>query len=146
MSAGPTVYDRAHIGNARPVVVFDVLYRLLRHVYGQDHVTYVRNFTDVDDRIIERAVATKASDETLEDATRRITNETIGWYHDDMDALGALRPDHEPRCTEMIPQMVEMTQALIDKGHAYEAEGHVLFAVESYSQTTGAFPAGRSMT
>ena len=99
---GPTVYDRAHIGNARPVVVFDVLYRLLRHVYGPDYVTYARNFTDVDDRIIERAVKTKGADETLEVATRRITNETIAWYHEDMDALGALRPDVEPRCTEMI--------------------------------------------
>jgi len=131
---GPTVYDRAHIGNARPVVVFDVLFRLLRHVYGADAVTYVRNFTDVDDRIIERAVATKGAAETLEAATRRITDETIGWYHEDMDALGALRPDHEPRCTEMIPQMVAMTEALIAKGHAYAAEGHVLFAVESYTE------------
>ena len=131
---GPTVYDRAHIGNARPVVVFDVLFRLLRHVYGPDHVTYVRNFTDVDDRIIERAVETKSADETLEAATRRITDETIDWYHEDMDALGALRPTHEPRCTETIPQMVTMIEALIDKGHAYEAEGHVLFAVESYSR------------
>ena len=98
---GPTVYDRAHIGNARPVVVFDVLYRLLRHVYGESYVTYARNFTDVDDRIIERAVQTKGADETLEAATRRITDETIAWYHEDMDALGALRPDVEPRCTEM---------------------------------------------
>ncbi len=129
---GPTVYDRAHIGNARPVVVFDVLYRLLRRIFGADHVTYARNFTDVDDRIIEKAVATKAADETLEDATKRITNETIGWYHEDMDALGALRPDVEPRCTEMIPQMVEMTEALIDRGHAYAAENHVLFSVESH--------------
>ena len=128
---GPTVYDRAHVGNARPVVVFDVLYRLLRHTYGAGAVTYVRNFTDVDDRIIERAVSTKSDAETLESATRRITNETIGWYHEDMDALGALRPDHEPRCTEMIPQMVAMIEALIDKGHAYAAEGHALFAVDT---------------
>ena len=129
---GPTVYDRAHIGNARPVVVFDVLYRLLRHVYGADHVTYARNFTDVDDKIIEKAVAVHSAGETLEDATRRVTNETIDWYHQDMDALGALRPDHEPRCTEFIEPMVKMTEELIVKGHAYAAKGHVLFAVESY--------------
>ena len=129
---GPTVYDRAHIGNARPVVVFDVLYRLLRHVYGPDHVTYVRNFTDVDDRIIARAQETQRPGESLEDACRRLTDETIGWYHEDMDALGALRPTDEPRCTEYIPQMVEMTAELIRRGHAYEAEGHVLFAVDSY--------------
>lgn len=133
---GPTVYDRAHIGNARPVVVFDVLYRLLRHVYGEDAVTYVRNFTDVDDRIIEKAVATKGADETLEAATRRITDETIRWYHEDMDALGALRPDHEPRCTDprMMTAMVVMSQELIDKGYAYAAEGHVLFSVEAYEK------------
>ena len=131
---GPTVYDRAHIGNARPVVVFDVLYRLLRHEYGADHVTYVRNFTDVDDRIIARAQETLREGETLEAATRRITDETIGWYHEDMGALGALPPSHEPRCTEYIPQMVEMTAELIRKGHAYEAEGHVLFAVDSYDR------------
>ncbi|MFK7945280.1 MAG: cysteine--tRNA ligase, partial [Paracoccaceae bacterium] len=113
---GPTVYARAHIGNARPVVVFDVLYRLLRHQFGTDAVTYVRNFTDVDDRIIESAVAVKGAGESLEAATKRITDETIGWYHDDMDALGALRPDHEPRCTEFIAPMVAMSQDLIDKG------------------------------
>ena len=140
---GPTVYDRAHIGNARPVVVFDVLCRLLRHVYGADFVTYVRNFTDVDDRIIDKAVATKGAGETLEAATRRITDETIRWYHEDMDALGALRPDQEPRCTEFIAPMVAMTEDLIAKGHAYEADGHVLFAVESY-QNYGAL-SGRSV-
>lgn len=129
---GPTVYDRAHIGNARPVVIFDVLYRLFRHVEGEERVTYVRNFTDIDDKIITRAQEVRAEDETLEAATTRITDETIGWYHDDMDALGALRPDHEPRCTEYIPEMVTMIEELITKGHAYAAEGHVLFAVDSY--------------
>ena len=119
---GPTVYDRAHIGNARPVVVFDVLYRLLRHEYGAEHVTYARNFTDVDDKINAKAAETGRS-------IREITDETIGWYHEDMDALGALRPDHEPRATEYIAQMVTMIEDLIVKGHAYEAEGHVLFAV-----------------
>jgi len=122
---GPTVYDRAHLGNARPVVVFDVLYRLLRHVYGVDHVTYVRNFTDVDDKINARAAKTGRP-------IGEITDETIGWFLDDMGALGALAPDEMPRATEFIPQMVAMIGDLIASGHAYEAEGHVLFAVESY--------------
>jgi cysteinyl-tRNA synthetase len=131
---GPTVYDRAHLGNARPVVVFDVLYRLLRHVYGPDHVTYVRNFTDVDDKINAAALARKEAGAagTLEALIRERTEETIGWYHADMDALGALRPTHEPRATEYIDQMKAMIAALIARGHAYEAEGHVLFDVRSY--------------
>ncbi|WP_284163318.1 cysteine--tRNA ligase [Frigidibacter sp. SD6-1] len=133
---GPTVYDRAHLGNARPVIVFDVLYRLLRHVYGAGHVTYVRNFTDVDDRINETAQNRKAAGAagTLEELIRERSNETIRWYHDDMDALGALRPDHEPRATEFIPQMVAMIEGLIASGHAYEKEGHVLFRVRSYAE------------
>ncbi|VDC30838.1 cysteine--tRNA ligase [Pseudogemmobacter humi] len=122
---GPTVYDRAHIGNARPVVVFDTLFRLLRHVYGRDGVTYVRNFTDVDDKINARAADTGRP-------IRDITDETIGWFHDDMDALGALRPTHEPRATEYIGAMIAMIESLIAKGHAYAAEGHVLFRVRSY--------------
>ena len=122
---GPTVYDRAHLGNARPVLVFDVLVRLLHHVYGRDHVTYVRNFTDVDDKINARAAETGRS-------IREITEETIGWYHDDMDALGAQRPDHEPRATDYITQMVAMIERLIESNHAYAAEGHVLFDVRSY--------------
>ena len=100
---GPTVYDRAHLGNARPVVVFDVLFRLLRQVYGADAVTYVRNFTDVDDKINATAQARKAAGDarSLEALIRERTEETIGWYHADMDALGALRPTVEPRATEM---------------------------------------------
>jgi cysteinyl-tRNA synthetase len=131
---GPTVYDRAHLGNARPVVVFDVLNRLLRHVYGADHVTYVRNFTDVDDKINAEALRRQqaGSPGSLEDLIRQRTEETIAWYHADMDALGALRPDHEPRATEWIGAMVAMTADLIAKGHAYEAAGHVLFRVRSY--------------
>ncbi len=121
---GPTVYDRAHLGNARNVLMFDVLFRLFRHVYGEDHVTYVRNFTDVDDKINARAAETGRP-------IRDITDETIGWYHADMDALGALRPTHEPRATEYIQQMIDMISDLIEKGHAYEAEGHVLFAVST---------------
>jgi cysteinyl-tRNA synthetase len=131
---GPTVYDRAHLGNARPVVVFDVLYRLLRHVYGEGHVTYVRNFTDVDDKINDAALARKQAGDprSLEALIRERTDETIAWYHADMDALGALRPDHEPRATEWIAPMIAMTADLIAKGHAYVAAGHVLFRVRSY--------------
>ncbi|MBW6417103.1 cysteine--tRNA ligase [Celeribacter sp. PS-C1] len=122
---GPTVYDRAHIGNARPVIVFDVLYRLLRHVYGPDHVTYVRNFTDVDDKINARAAESGRS-------IREITDETTQWYLDDMRAVGAMDPDQMPRATEFIGAMISMIEGLIANGHAYTAEGHVLFSVESY--------------
>ena len=133
---GPTVYDRAHLGNARPVLVFDVLYRLLRHVYGADHVTYARNFTDVDDKINAEALRRQKAGApgTLEDLIHERTEETIAWYHADMDALGALRPDHEPRATAFIGQMVAMIEGLVAKGHAYAAEGHVLFRVRSYAQ------------
>ncbi|TNE66362.1 MAG: cysteine--tRNA ligase [Rhodobacteraceae bacterium] len=122
---GPTVYDRAHIGNARPVIVFDVLYRLLRHVYGPEHVTYVRNFTDVDDKINARAAESGRS-------IREITDETTQWYLDDMRAVGAMDPDQMPRATEFIGAMITMIEGLIAGGHAYAAEGHVLFSVESY--------------
>ncbi|MFN4153351.1 MAG: cysteine--tRNA ligase [Paracoccaceae bacterium] len=124
---GPTVYDRAHLGNARPVVVFDVLFRLLRHVYGAQAVTYVRNFTDVDDKINAKAAQTGR-------AIRDITDETIQWYHADMDALGALRPTHEPRATEFIGAMIAMIEGLVARGHAYAREGHVLFRVRSYAE------------
>ncbi len=131
---GPTVYDRAHLGNGRPVVVFDTLYRLLRHVYGADHVTYVRNFTDVDDKINATALARKTAGDprSMEALIAERTEETIGWYHADMDALGALRPDHEPRATEYIGPMVAMIEGLIAGGHAYAVSGHVLFRVRSY--------------
>jgi len=131
---GPTVYDRAHLGNARPVVVFDVLYRLLRHVYGSGAVTYARNFTDLDDKINDRARQMQAAGDgrDLNAIIRTLTDETIAWYHADMDALGALRPTHEPRATEYIGQMIAMTAALVDKGCAYAAEGHVLFDVRAY--------------
>ena len=133
---GPTVYDRAHLGNARPVVVFDVLYRLLRHVYGADHVTYVRNFTDVDDKINATALQRKeaGAEGTLEELVHERSDETIGWYLQDMGALGALEPDEMPRATEFIGSMIAMIEDLIAKGHAYEADGHVLFAVESYKK------------
>jgi len=119
---GPTVYDYAHIGNARPIVVFDVLYRLLRTLYPR--VTYARNITDIEDKIIERA---KANGESIGDLTRR-TGEV---FAADMAALGALLPDVQPRATEHIPQMVEMIGTLVGNGHAYAADGHVLFNVPS---------------
>jgi cysteinyl-tRNA synthetase len=142
---GPTVYDRAHLGNARPVLVFDVLYRLLRHVYGDAHVTYVRNFTDVDDKINASALARQQAGDTrpLEALIAERTEETIAWYHADMDALGALRPNHEPRATGFIAPMVAMIEKLIASGHAYEARGHVLFRVRAY-QNYGAL-SGRSV-
>ena len=123
---GPTVYDRAHIGNARNVIMFDVLFRLLRTVYGVDHVTFVRNFTDVDDKINARAAE---SGRSIGD----ITAETTQWYLDDMAALGNLDPTHTPRATYYITQMIDMISGLIDNGHAYAAEGHVLFSVSSYA-------------
>ena len=143
---GPTVYDRAHLGNARPVVVFDVLYRLLRQVYGAAHVTYVRNFTDVDDKINATALARKEAGApgSLEQLVAERTEETIGWYLNDMGKLGALEPDHMPRATQYIGQMVAMIEDLIAKGHAYAAEGHVLFAVDSWKQHYGAL-SGRSV-
>jgi cysteinyl-tRNA synthetase len=133
---GPTVYDRAHLGNARPVLVFDVLYRLLRHTYGADHVTYVRNFTDVDDKINATALARQqaGAQGTMEELIAERTEETIGWYHADMDALGALRPDFEPRATQYIDQMVTMISQLVAEGYAYENDGHVLFRVRKYAQ------------
>ncbi|WP_422367747.1 cysteine--tRNA ligase [Pelagibius sp.] len=121
---GPTVYDFAHIGNARPVVVFDVLFRLLRHIYGAEQVTYARNITDVEDKIIEAA---DKSGEPIEAITTRTTKA----YQDDMAALGALNPTVQPRATEHIGQMIAMMETLVEKGHAYAAEGHVLFAVAS---------------
>ena len=124
---GPTVYDRAHIGNARPVIVFDTLFRLLRHVYGPDHVTYVRNFTDVDDKINARAAEEGRP-------IREITDETTRWYLEDMAAVGALEPTKMPRATDWIGEMIAMGEALIEKGHAYVAEGHVLFRVRSYKE------------
>ncbi|SHE30970.1 cysteinyl-tRNA synthetase [Litoreibacter ascidiaceicola] len=122
---GPTVYERAHLGNARPVLVFDMLYRLLRHEYGVENVRYVRNFTDVDDKINARAAETGRP-------ISEITDETIGWFLDDMGALGALEPTDTPRATQYIAPMIAMIEDLIAKGHAYAAEGHVLFKVRSY--------------
>ena len=127
---GPTVYDFAHIGNARPVIVFDVLYRLLRHIYGPEHVTYVRNITDVDDKINARA-AQDYPDLPLNEAIRRVTDKTEAQFHADMAALGALDPTVEPRATEHIEQMKAMIERLVENGCAYVAEDHVLFHVAS---------------
>ena len=120
---GPTVYDLAHVGNARPVVVFDVLYRLLKNIYPK--VTYVRNITDVDDKINARAI------ETGEDI-RSITERTAEVFKKDMSSLNALEPVVEPRATDHIPEMIDMIRVLLEKEHAYEAEGHVLFSVSSW--------------
>lgn len=131
---GPTVYDRAHIGNARTLTVFDVLTRLLRRLFAR--VTYVRNITDVDDKINDRA---RAEGETIEAVTARTTAQ----FHADMAALGNLPPDREPRATEHIAEMIVLIEWLIERGYAYAAEGHVLFAVaafESYGKLSGRSP------
>ncbi len=127
---GPTVYDYAHIGNARPAIVFDVLFRLLRHVYGEKHVTYVRNITDVDDKINARA-AQEYPQLPLNEAIRQVTEKTNKQYQADVAALGCLAPTHQPRATENIAEMVTMIAQLIAAGHAYAAEGHVLYDVSS---------------
>ncbi|WP_159593688.1 cysteine--tRNA ligase [Chelativorans xinjiangense] len=140
---GPTVYDFAHIGNARPVIVFDVLFRLLRHLYGEDGVTYVRNITDVDDKINARALRDygaeiEAGRLSLNEAIRRVTEKTAGQFHADVAALGCLPPSVEPRATEFVlpradgkTDMVDLIQRLIDRGHAYEAKGEILFDTAS---------------
>jgi cysteinyl-tRNA synthetase len=127
---GPTVYDFAHIGNARPVIVFDVLFRLLRHLYGADHVTYVRNITDVDDKIIARA-AEEYPGLPLNEAIRRLTETTDRQFHEDVAALGCLPPTVEPRATEHIEEMKTLIERLVAQGCAYVAEEHVLFSVPS---------------
>jgi cysteinyl-tRNA synthetase len=140
---GPTVYDFAHIGNARPVIVFDVLFRLLRHLYGGAHVTYVRNITDVDDKINARALRDfgaeiSAGTLTLNEAIRRVTEKTADQFHKDVAALGCLPPTVEPRATEFVQprpdgktDMIGLIQSLIRRGHAYEAGGEVLFDTAS---------------
>lgn len=124
-ACGPTVYDRAHLGNARAAVVYDLLFRILDEVYTK--VSYVRNITDVDDKII---AACKIGGRTASDLTAEMTKH----YHEDMDALNCLRPTHEPKATEYIPQMIEMIEALIKGGHAYENAGHVLFDTHSFKE------------
>lgn len=121
---GPTVYDHAHLGNGKTPVSYDVLFRLLRHVYGAEHVTYVSNITDVDDKILKKHKDTGRP-------IREITEETYNWYIEDMKKLNNLEPNYRPRATDYINEMIELVKRLMDNGHAYEAEGHVLFDVES---------------
>jgi cysteinyl-tRNA synthetase len=134
---GPTVYDFAHIGNARPVIVFDVLFRLLRHIYGENHVTYVRNITDVDDKINDRA-ARDFPGVPLNEAIRKVTEKTANQFHTEVAALGCLTPTFEPRATDFVlpradgkTDMVTLIKELIARGHAYEAGGEVLFDTAS---------------
>ncbi|MEO6609783.1 MAG: cysteine--tRNA ligase [Aestuariivirga sp.] len=136
---GPTVYDFAHIGNARPVIVFDVLYRLLRHLYGANHVTYVRNITDVDDKINARALR-DFPNLPLNDAIARVTEKTANQFQADVKALGCLEPTVQPRATDNIAGMITMISTLIKNGHAYEAAGEVLFnvaAMKDYGKLSG---------
>lgn len=134
---GPTVYDFAHIGNARPVIVFDVLFRLLRHLHGEEHVTYARNVTDVDDKINKRAFERWNRQGSLTAEIRALTDGTLAQFHADIDALGTLRPTYEPRATDFVCNaeqpldMVRVIEKLIANGNAYEAQGHVLFHVPS---------------
>jgi cysteinyl-tRNA synthetase len=127
---GPTVYDFAHIGNARPVIVFDVLFRLLRHIYGEAHVTYARNITDVDDKINARALRDHPG-LPLNEAIRLVTEKTETQYHEDVALLGNLEPTVEPRATDNIAEMIEIIGRLIGNGHAYVAKGEVLFDTKS---------------
>ncbi|MGE8944153.1 cysteine--tRNA ligase [Leptospira interrogans] len=127
---GPTVYDYAHIGNARPVIVFDVLFRLLRHTFGAAHVTYARNITDVDDKINARA-AQEYPNLPLNEAIREVTTKTERQFHEDIAALGVLPPSVEPRATEHIAEMKRLIEELVARGYAYVGEGHVLFDVNA---------------
>jgi cysteinyl-tRNA synthetase len=136
---GPTVYDFAHIGNARPVIVFDVLFRLLRHLYGEDHVTYVRNITDVDDKINARA-ARDYPGLPLNEAIGKVTALTEKQFHEDVDALNALRPTVEPRATEHIAEMREIIEKLVRDGFAYVEQDHVLFSPQAMNAANSALP------
>ena len=138
-ACGPTVYDFAHIGNGRAAIVFDLLFRVLRHVYGPDHVTYVRNITDVDDKINARALR-DFPDLPLNEAIRKVTETTAAQFQKDVAALGCLEPTVQPRATDNIDEMQRLIGALIQRGHAYEAGSEVLFAVDSmpdYGQLSG---------
>ena len=130
---GPTVYDYAHIGNVRPVIVFDTLFRVMRYSYGTENVTYVRNITDVDDKIIDIA---NSNNEDISELTKRVTN----YFHKDAAYVGAMKPTIEPRATDHIDEMIKMIENLIDKGFAYEVDGNVLFSsakFERYGKLSG---------
>jgi cysteinyl-tRNA synthetase len=138
-ACGPTVYDFAHIGNGRMAIVFDLLFRVLQHTYGAGHVTYVRNITDVDDKINARALRDHP-DLPLNEAIRKVTETTAAQYQKDVTALGCLEPSVQPRATDNIDEMQKLIGSLIQRGHAYEAGGEVLFAVDSmpdYGQLSG---------
>ena len=124
---GPTVYDYPHVGNARPVIVFDILFRILQNIYGTEHVTYVRNITDVDDKIIN------ASQENNEDINE-LTSRTINYFHADAKYIGAMEPSFEPRATDHIAEMINIIETLIEKNYAYVAENNVLFSSTKFSK------------
>ena len=124
---GPTVYDYPHVGNARPVIVFDILFRILQNIYGTEHVTYVRNITDVDDKIIN------ASQENNEDINE-LTSRTINYFHADAKYIGAMEPSFEPRATDHIAEMINIIETLIEKNYAYVAENNVLFSSNKFSK------------
>jgi cysteinyl-tRNA synthetase len=136
---GPTVYDFAHIGNARPIIVFDVLFRLLRYLYGDKHVTYVRNITDVDDKINARA-ARDFPGLPLNEAIRRVTELTERQFHEDVDALGSLRPTVEPRATEHIAEMRTIIEKLVRDRFAYVEQDHVLFSPQAMNAANSVLP------
>jgi cysteinyl-tRNA synthetase len=138
-ACGPTVYDFAHIGNGRAAIVFDVLFRVLRHRYGADHVTYVRNITDVDDKINVRA-ARDYPGVPLNEAIRKVTEETYRQYQDDVTALGCLPPTVQPRATEHIPEMRAIIEKLVAGGFAYVAEDHVLFSPQAMNAADSVMP------
>ncbi|MGY3483001.1 cysteinyl-tRNA synthetase [Bradyrhizobium sp. USDA 4011] len=138
-ACGPTVYDFAHIGNGRAAIVFDVLFRVLRHRYGADHVTYVRNITDVDDKINVRA-ARDYPGVPLNEAIRKVTEQTYQQYQDDVTALGCLAPTVQPRATEHIPEMRAIIEKLVDGGFAYVAEDHVLFSPQAMNAANSTLP------
>jgi cysteinyl-tRNA synthetase len=138
-ACGPTVYDFAHIGNGRAAIVFDVLFRVLRHRYGADHVKYVRNITDVDDKINVRA-ARDYPGVPLNEAIRKVTEETYRQYQDDVSALGCLAPTVQPRATEHIPEMREIIERLVAGGFAYVAEDHVLFSPSAMNAASSVMP------
>ena len=122
---GPTVYDYPHVGNARPLIIFDVLFRLLKKVFPNSKVTYVRNITDIDDKIIEAS-------KKLNITTSELTNKVLKDFHDDCDYLGCLKPTEEPKATEHLHEMIDLIQRLIEKGFAYESNNHVYFEVSKF--------------